>query len=57
MYIYFILHLHTIFTFGFCYFLLNDQNGEHLQKSQNEFPFCFAKYTKLLNQHRQLAII
>ena len=38
--------------------LQNDQNEEHIQKSQTYFfCFCFAecKYTAhLLNQHRQL---
>ena len=49
MYIYFILHLNTIYTFDFCFF----KNGELIQNSQMYF-FCFAEWkyaTYLLNQH------
>ena len=52
MYIYFKLYLHKIYTFDFCYFLQNDQNGEHIQLSHTYFFFVLPNTRYLLNQYR-----
>ena len=57
MCIYFILHLHTVYTFGFCYFILKlPKRGLYVKKSNIFFLLCriqicsiFPKSTQATN--------
>ena len=57
MYVYFILHLHTKYTFDFCYFITKLPKWGTNSKKPNVIFFCFTKCkyaAHLLNQHSQL---
>ena len=55
MYIYFILHLHTIYTLISVTLLQNVQNGENIQKAQTYlFYFCLTQIYRIFPESAQV---